>query len=279
MCVVGIQEGRYGDWGDMAQELESAFGEMDPEFAWDDRLLDLRQGNKPFAEYISEFRAVAQRSGFAGRTLISVLRYSLSKELAAKVTTENVRGMGFTTLFEMLLRHDQALRATRPWWSRGNQPARPVRNAASPANNNNPGVPNPPSPHLRRSSPEPMGLDRTKDRASPRCFRCKPAGPYCAFLQDAESGGGKQGEGGIGAGKRIVPGESRRWGLAKSEPIKLSVVSFSKEQPQTEQCIYLPSQVSPRHHPTPPIPFPWARERERDTDIHTRTHSSSARYP
>ena len=68
--------------------------------------------------------------------------------------------------------------------------------------------------------------------------------------------------GGIGVwrdapGKRVVLGESRHRGPLKSptstskvagEPIRLSVVSFSKEQrlkeqPRTGKCIYLPSQV------------------------------------
>ena len=78
LCIVGIQEHRYVDWDDMIRELEVAFGELDPDYAWDKRLLNLRQGNRTFAEHINEFRTVAQRAGFGeGRGLISILRNSL----------------------------------------------------------------------------------------------------------------------------------------------------------------------------------------------------------
>ena len=127
MCVVGIQEARYGDWLDMLQELETAFGELDPRYAWDKRLLSMRQENRPFADYINEFRTIAQRTAFRGRALTSLLRYSLSRDLEAKVSTEDVSELEFTALVEVLLRQDHALRAaSRQAWGvpRNNQPAR-----------------------------------------------------------------------------------------------------------------------------------------------------------
>ena len=77
----------------MIRELEVAFGELDPEYARDRRLLNLRQGGRPFAEHVNDFRTIAQRAGFGeGRALKSVLRNSLSRELEAKISTEDVRG-------------------------------------------------------------------------------------------------------------------------------------------------------------------------------------------
>ena len=124
LCVVGIQENRDAGWGDMIQELETAFGELDPHFAWDERLLNLRQGGRPFSDHVSEFRTIAQRAGFGGEghALTSILRNSLSPNLKAKIATEDVRTLGFTAFVELCMRHDQALRG-RPWDRRFNQPA------------------------------------------------------------------------------------------------------------------------------------------------------------
>ena len=58
MCMVGLQEGRYRDWTDVIQELEGAFGELDPAFARDRRLLSLRQNGRSFVEHANEFRAL-----------------------------------------------------------------------------------------------------------------------------------------------------------------------------------------------------------------------------
>ena len=66
LCVVGVQSDRYGGWADIIEELDQAFGDLDPEYTWDERLLNMRQGGKPFADHISEFRTVAQRAGFGG---------------------------------------------------------------------------------------------------------------------------------------------------------------------------------------------------------------------
>ena len=186
MCVVGLQEVRYGDWLDMMQELETAFGELDPRYAWDKRLLSMRQGNRLFADYINEFRTIAQRTGFRGRALTSLLRYSLSRELEAKVSTEDVSELEFTALVEVLLRQDQALRsAPRQAWgvTRNNPPARGFATPATPAAASaNPPPPNHPGQAQNFSRAqggggyEPMDLDRTRDRSQAICYRCNRRG-------------------------------------------------------------------------------------------------------
>ena len=195
MCGVGIQENRYGDWGDMIGELELAFGELevafgelDSGYVWDRRLLNLRQGGRPFADHIIEFRTIAQRASFGGTALKSVLRNSLSRELEAEISTKDVRGLELTPFIELLMRHDRALRAMRPWAPPRHQSA---QNAATPTPNNpsNPTPnqntrPRPTAPPLHPSHGaggyQPMGLDRqaVKDRAfrEGRCFQCNQRG-------------------------------------------------------------------------------------------------------
>ena len=65
-------EGRYEDWLDIIRALEVAFGEVDPGYSWDKRLLNMQQGSRPFADYINDFRTVSQRVDFGGRGLIRI---------------------------------------------------------------------------------------------------------------------------------------------------------------------------------------------------------------
>ena len=125
LCVVGVQENRYADWGDMIQELETAFGELDPNYTWDKRLLNLRQGGRAVTDHVSEFGTIANRAGFGaeGRGLTSILRNSLSSNLKAKIATEDVHALGFTAFVGLCMRHDHARRG-RPWDRRLNQLAR-----------------------------------------------------------------------------------------------------------------------------------------------------------
>ena len=73
LCVVGVQEERYAGWGDIIGELEHAFGDSDPEYTCDERLLNMRRGGRPFSDHISEFRTVAQRA--ASRRLSGSARH------------------------------------------------------------------------------------------------------------------------------------------------------------------------------------------------------------
>ena len=85
--------------------------DLDPGFSWDKKLLNRRQGSRPFADYAKEFRMVSAKADFGGRGLSSILRNSLSRELKAKVSMEDVSGLGFTALVEKLLHMDQSLRS------------------------------------------------------------------------------------------------------------------------------------------------------------------------
>ena len=45
LCVNGVGADQYDDGTALVDKLERAFGELDPTFARDERLLNLRQGN------------------------------------------------------------------------------------------------------------------------------------------------------------------------------------------------------------------------------------------
>ena len=95
----------------MQQQLQralevTAFVDLDPGFSWDKKLLNMRQGSRPFADYAKEFRTVSAKADFGGRGLSSILRNSLSRELKAKVSMEDVSGLEFTALVDKLLRMD-----------------------------------------------------------------------------------------------------------------------------------------------------------------------------
>ena len=146
MCMVGLQEGRYSDWNDVIQELEGAFGELDPAFARDRRLLSLRQNGRSFVEHANEFRTLSQRTSFGEQALASVLRCSLSRELDARVSTEDLRGLGLGPLIELITRHDNALR-----FGSGSRPYRPFQQGAF-------------AMPMNQYGPAPMDLDRGRDR-------------------------------------------------------------------------------------------------------------------
>ena len=74
--------------------------DLDPGFSWDKKLLNMRQGRRPFGDYAKEFRTVSAKADFGGRGLCSILRNSLSRELKDKVGMEDVSGLGFTALVE-----------------------------------------------------------------------------------------------------------------------------------------------------------------------------------
>ena len=176
LCIIGVGEDRYSSWHEMIHDLDKAFGEWDPNFAWDEKLLTLKQGGKTFIDHVSEFRTLAQRSAFGteGRGITSILRASLSSQLKAKIATEDVRGMSFGSVVELCLRHDIALRngnnsrpwENRPWEKRSNYHGEQSKTKTQPA--------------VVDSGWDPMDLERQKVREQAfkegRCFKCNAKG-------------------------------------------------------------------------------------------------------
>ena len=106
-----IQARLYQDWTDVLQDLKKAFSDADPEFFAQRKLLRLRQANKTFAKFYTEFSKYARRSKFNEKTLKFHLRCAISKELSCQLVSTNLKDLSYLQLVEECQTQDNQLHA------------------------------------------------------------------------------------------------------------------------------------------------------------------------
>ena len=92
------------------QALESYFGDPDKKWTAQHFIIKLRQANKPFAEYLSQFQAHIGKTGFDGANQLYFFKNGLSKELSTYLIPMNTKSMDLNTLIETCQKLDNELR-------------------------------------------------------------------------------------------------------------------------------------------------------------------------
>ena len=77
-----IQARLYQDWTDVFQDLKNAFSYPDPEFFAQRKLIGLRQANRTFAEFYTEFSKYARCPEFNDKALKCHLQCTISEKLS-----------------------------------------------------------------------------------------------------------------------------------------------------------------------------------------------------
>ena len=95
----------------MFQDFKNAFSNPDPEFHAQCKLIRLRQANRTFAEFFTEFNKYARRSNFNDKALKYHLRCALSKKLSRQLVNINLKDFSYQQLVQEYQTQDNQLRA------------------------------------------------------------------------------------------------------------------------------------------------------------------------
>ena len=106
-----IQAKLYQDWTDIFQNLKNAFLDPDPEFHAQCKLIRLRQANRTFVEFFTEFNKYAGCSNFNNKALKYHLRYAFSEELLRQLVSINLKDLSYQQLVQKCQTRDNQLRA------------------------------------------------------------------------------------------------------------------------------------------------------------------------
>ena len=106
-----IQAKLYQDWTDVLQDLKNAFSDPEPEFHAQCKLIRLRQANRTFAEFFTEFNKYVRHSNFNDKALKCYLRCALSKKLSRQLVSINLKDFSYQQLVLKCQTQDNQLRA------------------------------------------------------------------------------------------------------------------------------------------------------------------------
>ena len=104
-----IQARLYQNWTDVFQDLKNAFSDPDPEFFAQRKLIGLRQANKTFTEFYTEFSKYIERSEFNDEALKCHLRCAISKELSCQLVSTNLKDLSYLQLVQECQTQDNQL--------------------------------------------------------------------------------------------------------------------------------------------------------------------------
>ena len=106
-----IQARLYQDWTNVFQDLKNTFSDPDPEFFAQRKLIELRQANKTFAEFYTEFSKYAEHSEFYDKALKCHLRCAISEEFSCQLVSTNLKNLSYLQLVQECQMQDNQLRA------------------------------------------------------------------------------------------------------------------------------------------------------------------------
>ena len=95
----------------MFQDLKNAFSDPDSKFHAQCKLIRLRQANKTFAKFLTEFNKYARCPNFNDKALKYHLRYALSKVLSRQLVNINLKDFSYQQLVQECQTQDNQLRA------------------------------------------------------------------------------------------------------------------------------------------------------------------------
>ena len=183
-----IMAGQYIDWHDIVQDLRNAFSDPDPEFLAQRKLIALRQANRSFAEFFTEFNQYTPRTGFNDKALKCHLQCAVSEELAKQLVSINLKDISYQKLVEECQLQDNQLCATSANSCRPRQaPPTQASVPQSGASVLRPGfikpvfMPQPPSPTMDLSGSKLTPEEREHRRSKGLCFYCGNQGHVSTF--------------------------------------------------------------------------------------------------
>ena len=115
------------DWSALVAHLRQLFGHPDPDHYYYQRFITLRQANRPFLDFLADFRFLAKKlpgDGMSPTLLKQQLRLAVSRELTEKLNAVDTRPLSFDQLVTECSRLSALLNTSTP---------RPAPRAAAPA--------------------------------------------------------------------------------------------------------------------------------------------------
>ena len=106
-----IQAKYYQNKTDVIQDFKNLFSDPDLEFYAQHRLIRLRQANKFFAKFSTDFSKYAACSDFNDKALKCHLRCALSEELSCQLVSINLKDLTYHQLVQECQIQDKQLRA------------------------------------------------------------------------------------------------------------------------------------------------------------------------
>ena len=173
----------FSDWQMLIAYLRQLYGHPDPDWYYHQRFISLKQANRPFLEFLADFRFLAQKAPGASDPafLKQQLRFAISRELTEKLNTVDTRPLSFEQLAAECARLSSLMTVAGPASRSTPRSAAPNTKAPAPAPRVAvvPAVPAAPVAPAAASVPtiagsDPMDLDtkRRIRREQGLCFYC-----------------------------------------------------------------------------------------------------------
>ncbi len=114
----GFSDDSFADWEEIIQLLRQVFGDPDPQWYYSQRLLSLRQNNRLFHDFYAEFRLLVEKVPALPQEFQKhLLRNAISRELTAKLSNVDIRGMSYSQ-FTIECQRQSSLMVSSPAFSR-----------------------------------------------------------------------------------------------------------------------------------------------------------------
>lgn len=178
-----ISNRSFESWRDIVTQLRLIFGEQDPQWYYHQKFFSLRQNNRAFHDFLTEFEFLASKTTVAGNKgfLLYALRNALSRELTEKLQLVAIKDLDYDQLVAECHKFSAHLRSTStPAHSRNWRSPATTAPIVSPAATKAPVRPVSAIPAVAITTPapvhDPMDLNKAAQREERRrkglCFYC-----------------------------------------------------------------------------------------------------------